>query len=156
MSRLIKQLKCHEGFRSNYYLCSRGKRTIGYGRNVDDNPFTELEVAYLGRTNFDIEPMTQREAESLLFNDVKAVESKISTLQIWNELCGVRKAVCINMAFQIGVTGFFGFKETIKAINEAFFEKAASRMLDSKWYREDTPERAFELSEQMRTGKWTK
>ena len=58
MMNLIEQLKEHEGFRANYYLCSSNKKTIGYGRNLDNNPFSNKELAILGRSEFDAQPIT--------------------------------------------------------------------------------------------------
>ena len=61
MMNLIEQLKRHEGFRSDYYQCSADKKTIGYGRNVDNNPFSSEELKMLGRDEFTAEPMTEDE-----------------------------------------------------------------------------------------------
>ena len=37
MSKLIEQLKVHEGVRSKVYLCSAGYETIGVGRNISES-----------------------------------------------------------------------------------------------------------------------
>lgn len=150
---LIEQLKLHEGFRSDFYLCSAGKKTIGYGRNVENNPFSQEELNHLGRSEFLLEPMTEDEAEYLLVNDVKAVEIKLQTLPFWNDLSSARKAVCLNMAFNLGVAGFFQFKNMISALSGAFYERAAREMLDSKWATQ-VKQRAECLSAQMLTGEW--
>ena len=57
------------------------------------------------------------------------------------------------MAFNLGVRGLLGFKKALAAVKAGDFEKAAEEMLDSKW-RRDVKCRAYELAEQMRTGKW--
>ena len=50
---VIELLKKHEGFRDHVYRCTAGKKTIGYGYNLDANPkeLTKLPLplmTYLG------------------------------------------------------------------------------------------------------------
>ena len=113
LMNLIKQLKGHEGFKGDYYICTGGKKTIGFGRNVENNPFSEEELKMLGRTEFKEMPMTEEEAEVLLMNDVNSVIYQIKPMLPWNELCSSRQAVCVNMAFNLGVEGFSKFKHTL-------------------------------------------
>ena len=150
---LIDQLKRHEGFRSDYYQCTADKKTIGYGRNVDNNPFSTKELEFLGRDVFCEKPMIEEEAEYLLLNDVNEIVELIKDHLPWGKLCPVRQAVCVNMAFNIGVSGFFKFKNMLRALNDFHFEKAAIEMLDSKWANQVT-KRACELALQMDAGKW--
>jgi len=153
MMNLIEQLKEHEGFRSNYYQCSADKKTIGYGRNVDDNPFSEKELKILGRDCFDDKQLTEDEAELLLINDVNEVTALIKDHLPWASLNDARKAVCINMAFNLGVSGFFKFKNMIRALNHQCYKEAAIEMLDSRWAKQ-VGGRAEQLAMQMSTGKW--
>ncbi len=153
MMNLIEQLKEHEGFRDDYYQCTADKKTIGYGRNVDNNPFSIKEVAMLGRVDFDCEPMTEDEAEQLLLNDVNEIIELIKAHLPWDELCPARQGVCVNMAFNLGVSGFFQFKNMLRALNDSFYEKAAVEMLDSRWAKQ-VPGRAQDLAIQMNLGRW--
>jgi len=153
MMNLIEQLKRHEGFESDYYDCTADKKTIGYGRNVDDNPFTPEELEMLGREDFDVEPMTEDEAEELLVNDVNAVISQIKPMLPWKELSPSRQAVCANMAFNLGVAGFLKFKKMIAALHDAYYTKAAVEMLDSRW-ADQVYQRSADLSWQMKDGEW--
>lgn len=155
MYKLVKQLKRHEGFRSNYYLCTKKKTTIGYGRNVDDNPFSQCELDLLGRSVFDEEPLTKEEAEILLLNDIQKVQFAIKPHLPWSELNEARRAVCVNMAFNLGVAGFFGFKNMIAAMFAGNHEQVVFEMLDSKYARDDVPERANELAEQWLKGEFS-
>lgn len=150
---LIEQLKRHEGFRSDYYQCTANKKTIGYGRNVDNNPFTADELKMLGREDFYLEPMTEEEAEFLLVNDVKAVHAQIYDKTGLARLNLARQAVCINMAFNLGVNGFLKFKNMLKAVKEERFERAAIEALDSRWASQ-VGDRADELANQLATGEW--
>ena len=153
MINLIEQLKVHEGFEPDYYQCTANKRTIGYGRNVDNNPFSTKELEFLGRDEFIDEPMTEEEAEHLLENDVNEVTALIKDHLPWADLCPARQGVCVNMAFNLGVSGFFKFKNMIAAMNDCYYEKAANEMLNSRWAKQVT-NRANELAIQMDSGEW--
>lgn len=65
----------------------------------------------------------------------------------------VRFAVLLNMAYQMGVDGLFGFVNTLKMIESGDYDSAATGMLNSLWAKQ-TPDRAKRLSKQMRTGEW--
>lgn len=156
MKNLMSQLKEHEGFRDNYYLCTSNKRTIGYGRNVDDNPFNDDEMSGLGRNEFEDVPMTEKEAHYLLLNDVINAGRSINKSGIlpkFNELNKARFAVVINMVFNMGFSRFSKFEKTIAFINEGDFETASIEMLNSRWAKQ-VPSRAQELSVQMLLGEF--
>ena len=153
MINLIEQLKEHEGFRGNYYQCSANKKTIGYGRNVEANPFSIKEEVMLGRNCFDENPMTEEEAEQLLLNDIDEVIALIKEHLPWEVLNPARQGVCANMAFNLGVSGFFQFKNMLRAINKACYKEAAIEMLDSKWAKQ-VGGRADVLAQQMSKGMW--
>lgn len=150
---LIEQLKRHEGFESDYYQCTANKTTIGYGRNVEDNPFTAEELVMLGREEFFLEAMTEEEAEFLLENDVNNIKTRLMSLFPLENLNGPREAVCINMAFNLGIGGFFKFKKMISAVKDGYYEKAAVEMMDSRWAKQ-VSNRANELAIQMHSGSW--
>ena len=57
------------------------------------------------------------------------------------------------MAFQMGVDGLLGFKNTLAMIQSGRYSDAAKGMLSSLWAKQ-TPARAKRMSEQMRTGVW--
>lgn len=136
MSNILKQLQRHEGLRLKPYKCTGDKWTIGYGRNLEDRG------------------ITQAEALALLKNDIADVMSMLSfELSFYLELDQIRRDVLTNMAFQIGVAGLLKFKKTLQYVKAGEYEKAAYEMLDSKWAKQ-TPSRAKELSEQMRTGQY--
>jgi lysozyme len=59
------------------------------------------------------------------------------------------------MSFQMGVDGVLGFHDMIDAITAQDWATAAIEGLDSKWAREDAPQRASELMEMLRTGEFT-
>lgn len=135
MHKLIEQLKRHEGFRAMPYKCTAGKTTIGYGRNLDDVGISEVE------------------AELMLVNDVVSVIAKLTDLPIYNALDDVRRGAIVNMAFNIGFAGVMKFAKMWNCLALKDYHGAAAEMLNSKWAAQ-VGERAQELAEQMRTGKY--
>tara|TARA_R110002050_G_scaffold124575_4_gene243780 strand:- start:382 stop:876 length:495 start_codon:yes stop_codon:yes gene_type:complete len=151
---VLNELKKDEGFRGSYYLCSAGKKTIGYGRNVESNNFSEEEKMILGlpERDFEIEPMNESEAEVLLINDIDRIIKRLSMkLDFFDDLHDIRKGVLVNMAFNIGVFGLMKFKNTLRFCKYGEFINASYEMLDSKWAGQ-VPSRAFKLSQMMGLG----
>lgn len=135
---LIAQLTESEGFRSYVYQDSKGYWTIGFGRLVDRR---------LGGG------ITTDEALFLLSNDVKETVIELDEkLAWWRGLDEVRQLVVADMAFNLGLTKLLRFRRTLLAMQEGRFEDAAANMLDSKWARDDVPERAARLARMMETG----
>lgn len=135
IEKLINQLKRHEGLRIKPYKCTANKTSIGYGRNLDDNGISIYE------------------AEMLLQNDVNHILRQLETVIWYMLLDDVRKAVIVNMAYNMGIQGMLGFKKMIAAIQKQDWETVAKEMLDSDYGRE-LKTRATELSKQLETGKW--
>jgi len=154
--RLIAQLKWHEGSRRDkngrhiVYLCPAGHRTIGYGHNLDASPRPSL---LQGR-----EWITDAEAQTLLANDINLVDAELAARMsragmTYLDIDPVRRAVMINMGFNMGVPKLMKFADTWDAIRRGDYQQASVEMLDSAWARQ-VKARARELAEQMRTGRW--
>lgn len=130
----VEMLKRHEGLRLRPYKCTAGKLTIGYGRNLEDVGVSE------------------REALQMLKHDVDSCQGLLTARYDWfDSLDSARKVVCINMAFNLGMRGFHGFKNMRKALEEKDYKRASIEMLDSKWAKQ-VGYRANELAEVMRSG----
>jgi len=125
----------HEGLRLKPYVDTRGKWTIGYGRNLSDDG------------------IRADEAELLLTNDLRAAQADLARYAWFARLSPVRQAVVTDMAFRLGPHGFAGFRGAIAAISGGRWDDAADAMLDSAWARE-APSRAHRLAEMMRTDAW--
>lgn len=139
LTKGVDQIKRHEGLVLNAYQDHLGYWTIGYGRLIDKRKGGGI---------------SEKEAEMLLENDVSAVVSSLSRqITFWNRLNDPRKAVLMNMAFQMGVGGLMKFKRTLAMIEAGEYAQAADNMLTSLWAKQ-TPRRAKEMANQMRTGKW--
>lgn len=131
---LIKELIRDEGLRLKPYRCTAGKLTIGVGRNLDD----------VG--------ISHGEAEILLRNDVARSEADLDRhLPWWRTLDPVRQRVMVNMAFNLGIAGLLGFKNTLRAVETGQYLTAAQGMLASKWASQVGP-RATRLATMMRDG----
>lgn len=133
--RLIAQIKRHEGVRLEPYFCTAGKLTIGIGRNLDDVGISE------------------KEAEFMLMNDLTKVIDQAKQYSWYEGLNDPRKAVILNMIFNMGANGFSKFKKTHKFIEEGDYTEASLEMLNSKW-ADMVKRRSIELSRQMETGEW--
>ena len=134
-NRAMQQIKQDEGFRTQVYRCSEGYLTIGYGRNLEANGISKDEAEYMFR------------------NDYDRARDLASLLPSWSTLTEPRKAVLVNMIFQMGAKGVLKFRLMHKALQAREYDRAADEMLDSKWAKQ-TPKRAERLARQMRTGKW--
>jgi len=113
------QLLNDEGMRLFPYTDTVGKLTIGVGRNIED----------VG--------ISKNEAMVLLENDLKKVIGQLNDkIPWWTRLDSVRQEVLINMAFNLGINGLLGFKNTLTAIAEGRYKDASKGMLDSKWAKQ--------------------
>jgi lysozyme len=136
MNKLIEQLKIHEGFRSNVYTCSGGKKTVGYGRNLQDIGISE------------------EEAEMLLKNDIYEATNQLLNAFPWMAtFSDVRISAMINFTFNVGIGTVKTFTKSIDALKKEDYNLAADMMLDSRWANQ-VGDRAIQITEQIRTGKW--
>lgn len=137
---LTRQLKADEGVKAQAYQDQLGFWTIGVGRLIDSRkPGSGLRPS---------------EIDFMLQNDIDdRIEALTRSLPWFQNLDDARKGVLLNMAFQMGVEGLMGFKNTLRMVEDGDYMGAARNMLQSKW-AEQTPARAARMAEQMRSGKW--
>lgn len=111
-----------------------GKITVGVGRNLDDLGLSEDEVMYLLR------------------NDIERVKEEVERSCAWVlELDSVRRDVVYNMVFNLGISRFLLFTNTIAYLEKGDYMGASVEMLDSKWATQ-VGIRATRLSETMASG----
>lgn len=119
----------HHGVKRKPYRDTRGKLTIGVGRNLDDTGISEGE------------------AFQFLHTDVNRVRRGLDKyLPWWTGQPDAARLVLQNMAFQMDVNGLLGFERLLGAFQRHDYAAAAKEMLDSAWARQ-TPKRARELAE---------
>lgn len=139
LDQLTVQLRRDEGERLHAYPDHLGFLTIGIGRLIDERKGGGI---------------TREEAAYLLRNDVAKVDRALQQRLPWiGTLSEARRGVLMNMAFQMGVDGLLGFRNTLTMIEQGEYERAAEGMLQSRWAQQ-TPERAHRLARQMRTDAW--
>ncbi len=131
---LRDQLKRDEGLRLWPYADTRGKISIGYGRNLTDNGITQLE------------------ADDMLTQDITRHWSDvIGTFPFVESLDAPRQIVLGNMAFNLGIAALSKFTVMWLAIQHGDFQQAAQAMLNSEWAKQ-VGARAARLATQMSTG----
>jgi len=133
---LIAALKQDEGLRLKAYKDTVGVWTVGYGHaHVDPGTM-----------------WTQQQAERALIEDVQAHNAKLAYRIPWiTTLDPVRRRVLQNMAFNLGIDGLMGFKNTLEAVRTGRYNQASAGMLTSKWASQ-VKGRAVRLAHEMLTG----
>ena len=141
MSRLLKSVKEHEGYRNKVYLDSLGKRTVGVGHLcVEDHWEDHKEYS---------EKYLMKVLKDDLKNAIEGAERLCSDCPVLDDLA---KETIIEMIFQLGETGVSKFRNMWKALKQTppQYGVAATEMLDSRWAKQ-TPNRAKEMSDHMRS-----
>ena len=128
---LIDEIKKHEGYRDSVYQCTEGYDTIGYGFAIKDLKLSE-EICNI-----------------ILSEKLDKLQLDISNKFEWfDESPVLVKDVVTNMCYQLGLSGFSKFKQTIYYLETEQYEEASIECLDSLWAKQ-TPNRAKELSGQL-------
>ena len=126
-----------EGLALAPYFDTKGNLTVGVGHKL----------------KCDCGPITLEYAGKLLADDIKMATDAIRrNISYFSELNEERRFVLINMCFQMGISGLLGFKKMLLALENKEYSIAADEMLDSKWARSDSPNRAKRLAKIMKTG----
>jgi len=122
---LIEMLKRHEGSKINsrgrhiLYKCSADKWTCGYGRNAEENGFSEDE------------------AELMLQNDIEQASKDAKSLfPDFDGFTTNRQNALIDMVFNLGINRFKLFKNTIRAIKRDDCTAAARLAKQSRWHNQ--------------------
>jgi len=134
IDKMKAELTFDEGSRLRPYKDTVGKLTIGVGRNLDDNGISKDEEALM------------------LSNDIRrTIEELNFALPWWVNVDATRQRVMVNMAFNLGMKKFLGFKNTLSLIQAGKYADAASAMMDSLWAKQ-VGKRAERLAEMMKNG----
>lgn len=110
---IIKQF---EGFSSSIYLCPAGHSTIGFGHKINDD-----ESFY--------EPITLKEAEILLLNDVLKVEDYLNKIKL--NLNENQFSALVSFVYNIGI-GAFSNSTLLNYVKTGLLRRAADELL--KWH----------------------
>lgn len=138
MTKLVEQLKRHEGVRTHAYKCSANMITVAVGRNIDENGGLGLSVD---------------EIEYLLENDIKRCKQELISFPWFAEIDSVRQDALVNLCFNLGITRLLGFKNALTAMSIGDYDKAADEFMDSRWAKQ-VGSRANEVCEMIRSGNY--
>lgn len=131
--RLRDLIILHEALKLKPYRCTKGKLTIGVGRNLDD-----FGISY-------------DEAMTLLENDVIKVMGFLSKFRWFTLMNEARQSAMIDFVFNLGPGKFLEFKKTIALLESGDYVSASKEMMDSEWAKE-VKGRADHITTMMRTG----
>lgn len=151
MNEAVQRLAMHEGIRLHPYRCTKGRLTIGIGRNLDNNPITAEEERVVGDWQHGI---TKEAAFYLLRHDIDRVEDECSRLiPFWQSLDDERQYALLDMAFNLGIYGLLKFKKMLAFIGVGNYRQAAVECLASK-YAQDVGQRAKRIAKTIETGRF--
>lgn len=121
-----------EGFNPRRYLCPANKVTQGYGRNLEALPLSSKEEDELNSDG----TVSKEVAKRWLMEEMSNVEAKLSSNQVYKMLNEVRRAVLLDMAYNMGIAGLYEFRRMFQALKDSDYALASREMKDSKWYLE--------------------
>lgn len=136
---IIKDLRRDEGWVPHAYKDSLGFWTIGYGFLIDESRGGELP-----------ERVADYWLTYLVMDTWDRLHDALPWLQEQPE--DVQRALG-NMAYQLGVNGVLGFQSMLDALQCNDRKGAAKHALDSKWARDQTPDRAKRVASLIRGSK---
>ena len=134
---VANQLPMDEGMVPHAYQDSEGWWTIGVGHLIDERKGGKLR---------------SDEIALILRNDIaEADKAARAVFPAFDSLSEPRKAVLVNLAFNMGQTRLSGFVKMLGAMADGKFDLAADEMLNSRWATQ-VGARAQRLSAAMRQG----
>ena len=153
----LARVKRHEGEERDSlgnhkpYKCPAGRWTVGWGHNLEANHPSEWR-AMIERH------YTDEQCEEWLEDDLEAAENRCRRTcrhhnAKFDEFPEPVQEALVEMAFQLGNTR--SWTNMWRAIKEGAWISAANHSLDSKWFREDTPDRAIETAHLLSNRDWT-
>jgi lysozyme len=136
IENLHEQLIRDEGMVLHPYRDHLGFLTIGIGHNLD------------------AKDITKRAALTILDDDIADAKQGLMGRWPWmRELSPARLAAFINLAFNLGIGGLSGFKQTLKAAEEGRWNDVATGVMQSK-YATQVGARAVRIATQLREDRW--
>jgi lysozyme len=112
----------------------KGHPTVGFGRALD------------------VHGISRDEAGVMLANDIAEVEAELGKWPWYTALDPVRRGVCMNLAFNLGVHGLLTFGRMIGAMQRLDFKGAAAELKDSHWAHQVQASRRDRLLAQLCNG----
>ncbi|EMC7876549.1 glycoside hydrolase family protein [Enterobacter roggenkampii] len=149
MSQIISLLNCEEGYREKPYIDTEGYPTVACGIKI--GPKGAALSNYSFSVPREVGDVWLESFVNKTIGNMNSNPSIVAALKACNE---ARRDILISMAYQMGVNGLAGFKNTLAMVAAGNFAGAANGMLSSAWAKQ-TPNRAKRHAEVMRTGEMT-
>jgi lysozyme len=153
VDELLGMLREDEGLKLKPYKCPAGKKTIGYGFNMEANKLPDFIDHYLMQHGFIATEMAEYLLDKKLtevINEVKAVLPK----DVWKALTPRRREVVVMMAYNMGngfLEGSHKWPKFCAALYSNNTEEVCREMKNSAWHSQ-VGERAVKLIEMYRKG----
>lgn len=136
-------LLIEEDYSAVPYLCSERYPTIGIGTRIGPQG-ADINL-YQMRVSKEVAKMLLKEDLKLDYDISKEFD-----LNYFEP----RYVIIQSMIYQLGLTGFLGFKKAIQLMRYGLWEKASIEMLDSLWYKQ-TKNRAKRHSDVIYSNDWS-
>ena len=122
----------NEGLVLQPYRCKNNFLSLGVGRNLDANGISEDEAMFM------------------LENDINRVVANLDKVwEVWRTFPPPAQEVCVDCAFQMGITGWMNFRQTRALMEMGCWLEASEEILRSKYATKDTPNRAARNSRKL-------
>ena len=145
ITSIIDQLIRDEGERLSLYYDEVGVPTIGVGCNLTAGRIPDALAQQI--------TITPSASRALLDVRVRDCLQDLSTLPWVAALSECRRAVLVNVAFNVGFHGLLGFHAMLTAMQGEDWHLAADELLDSKAAQQN-PNRYARLAQQLREDTW--
>ena len=140
---LKDKIKSHEGYRDIVYKDHLMNSTIGYGHLCRKDEVWINDKKYSRKT---LEKVFEYDFNKAVGQTNSLLKSKLNvTKDTFNKDAYF---VLIEMIFQLGIGNVKKFKRMISALDNQNWRLASKEMLSSRWANQ-TPQRAYKLSETM-------
>ena len=140
--RLLSMIESDEGFSDKLYKDTKGLNTIGIGFCLDRRLMPKAVALFW---------------LDMIIDEIVDDLGHCVQYDTYIGLNAPRRFAIINMCYQMGTFNVChpvtGFKNMWASLKLGQYEDAANHALDSKWYKEDTPNRAMKVAEVIRTGR---
>ncbi len=132
----LELTKKFEGFVPTIYKDTKGKRTIGYGFNLDDSTVAK-NIPWEVKSG--LRPMAQSEADkvfNILYSRAQNDAVKFVGKDNFTKLSPAVQDTITDMSYNMGYNKLSGFQNFKKALIAGDMNKAAYELKDSNWYNQ--------------------
>lgn len=129
------------------YLCPAGEWTWAWGININNglDQSDTLLVLREGANLVTAEKIVRRRVQAA-YQDCRKIFPRFDLFT------DNRQVAFINMMYQLGYRNFYGFHGMIDHALNGRWAQAADEALDSKWAKNDSPNRAQRIAAMIREG----